>query len=199
VCLRCGQLWYLTAELSSCVLCVKNRTPFERIVSPYRYDFPVDCLIGRLKYKNHLPTGRLLGQLLAAEVCKQTETDQKLPDIVVPVPISLDRYRQRGFNQSDEIARWCAKKLRIKVDSSACGRRMDTGSLAGLSRADRAMNIRGAFWAAPSLANQRIAIVDDVLTTGATAGEFATELLDMGAQAVELWVVARTPIGQDQN
>jgi len=61
------------------------------------------------------------------------------------------------------------------------------------------LNIRGAFWAEPSVANQRIAIVDDVLTPGATAGELATELLDMGAAAVELWVVARTPIGLDQN
>jgi len=199
VCLRCGQLWYLETELSSCVLCANNRTPFERIVSPFRFDFPVDYLIRRLKYKNHLPTGRLLGQLLAGEVRKQTPSDQKLPDIVLPVPLSLVRYRHRGFNQSDEIARWCARHLRIPVELSACGRHMDTGSLAGLSKAERALNIRGAFWAESSVVNQRIAVVDDVLTTGATAGEFATELLDMGAAAVELWVVARTPIGQIQN
>ncbi len=149
-------------------------------------------MIGRLKYRQQLPFGRLLGSLLAEEVARVT-TDNQYPDVLLPVPLSISRYRSRGFNQAGEIAHWCGKVLGIDVFPTAVGRQLDTVSLAGLDRSERSQQIRGAFWADPSLKGLSVAMVDDVLTTGATSGELATELIDYGVRDVQLWVVARTP------
>jgi len=193
LCLRCGWEWPAVEERQYCAYCDKYQTAVERIICPFRYGFPIDQLIGRLKYRYHLPTGRLLGSLLAEKVVGSLDTDS-FPDSLLPVPLNRQRYRQRGFNQSVEIARACGSRLGIPVLNEEAGRHFDTGSLAGLSRAERGMRIRGAFWVSECLRGTRVAIVDDVLTTGATSGELATELIDSGVSDVQLWVVARTPV-----
>jgi len=206
VCLRCGFVWNDSVWRSECAHCVNYRTGFSRVVCPYRYDFPIDGLIQRLKYQSHLPSGRLLGCLLAREVADQLDIDD-YPDVLLPVPLHAVRYRERGFNHAAEIARWCGQKLGIHSCPHFIERRFDTGSLAGKSRADRSLHIRGAFRVVEqralrltgrarrqtSLDGLSVAIVDDVLTTGATAGELATELLDNGVATAQLWVIARTP------
>jgi len=164
-----------------------------RIVCPYRYDFPIDGLIHQLKYQEKLSLGRLLGALIAAEVEKRLKIDQ-YPDCLIPVPLNATRFRSRGFNHAAEIAAGCAQTLNIESKPDLVDRRFDTASLVGLSRAERGLRIRGAFWCDESLKGRSVAIVDDVLTTGATAGELATELLDNGVAQVQLWVVARTPV-----
>ena len=200
VCLRCGFVWPDTLWRKECAHCVNYRTGFDRIVCPYRYDFPIDGLIHRLKYRNHMASGRLLGSLLAREAANQMERPD-YPDVLVPVLMQTIRYRDRGFNQAAEIARWCGREVGIDSCPRLVGRRFDTGSLAGLSRAERALHIRGAFMVIEeqaqhltSLQGLTVAIVDDVLTTGATAGELATELLDHGVASAQLWSVARTPV-----
>ena len=192
ICLRCGFAWADTELRQECAQCVNYQTGLERIICPYRYDFPIDGIIRRLKYQQHLPSGRLLGHLLANEVDSRLDI-AAYPDYLLPVPLSLARQRMRGFNHAAEIARWCARQLHIECHPSAVGRRVDTGSLVGLSRAERGLRIRGAFWAHEALQGCSVAIIDDVMTTGATAGEFATELLDHGVREVQLWVIARTP------
>ena len=104
------------------------------------------------------------------------------------------RLAQRGFNHAADIARFAASRLNLPWSDELAERIEDTGSLAGLSRAEREHRIRGAFAVSDRVADQHIVIVDDVLTTGATSGELARELYDTGAATVELWVVARTPI-----
>lgn len=193
LCLRCGSEWPFAQDLQLCACCAKYRTEINQIISPYRYGFPIDYLISRLKYQQHLPTGRLLGSLLAQQVKLNINIDQ-FPDILLPVPLSRERYQQRGFNHANEIARSCGLELGIPVYDQSVGRHFDTGSLAGLTRAERGARIRGAFWAAENLNSARIAIVDDVLTTGATSGELATELRDSGVNECQLWVLARTPV-----
>lgn len=196
-CLRCGYALVSNVEHQDCAHCAKYQTAISQIISPFRYGFPIDHLIGRLKYHQHLASGQLLGSLLAQKVKDVVNIDH-YPDILLPVPLSVQRYRQRGFNHAAEIAFACGKELGIPVQAQAVGRHFDTGSLAGLSRAERSMRIRGAFWADERLRSTRVAIVDDVLTTGATSGELATELCDFGATDIQLWVVARTPVtGKD--
>lgn len=193
LCLRCGFSWPCASDRQQCAHCAKYRTTIDHIICAYRYGFPIDHLIARLKYSQHLPSGRLLGSLLAQQVKFANKPDQ-FPDFLLPVPLSCQRFRQRGFNHSTEIARSCGIELGIPVAAHLVGRHFDTGSLAGLSRAERSMRIRGAFWADERLASARVAIVDDVLTTGATSGELATELRDSGVGHIQLWVVARTPL-----
>jgi ComF family protein len=187
LCLACGQPLNNTAQI--CAKCVKNTSPYAQLVVPFRYSFPVDRLIADLKYGGKLSYGRVLGVLLAMEAKRRVAV---LPDVLIPMPMHKLRYRQRGFNQSVELAHWCADSLGLTMRTNWVDRHIDTPSLAGLTKASRELEIRGAFTAKSVVRGQHIAIVDDVLTTGASSAELARELYDSGAARVSLWVVART-------
>lgn len=175
----------------SCLDCRLKISVFTQIVVPYRYHFPVDQLIQGLKYRQQRQIARVLGSLLARFV-SQHRCDADLPDFLIPVPMHVARQATRGFNQADDIARWCAHDLKLHSWPGAAQRIVNTVSMAGLSRAARQNRILGAFRADEAVAGKRVAIVDDVLTTGSTARELARELYDTGALSVELWVLART-------
>ena len=174
--------------LSCCPDCQSIDTIYRRIVAPYRYEFPIDHIIGRMKYGHRRLFGRVLGSLLASSV----KSIESLPDVLVPVPLHATRQAERGYNQAADIARWCAHELKLQCKPWLVSREVDTGSLAGLSKAERQLQILGAFRASPEVKGCRVAIVDDVMTTGSTARELARELYDTGALSVELWVLART-------
>lgn len=199
LCLNCGaeltgvpRKQIAPAGTLCCPDCAGLDSPFSRIVAPYRYAFPVDRLIQALKYSDQRVLARVFGTLLARTVRRQRLPGQPLPEQLMPVPLHASRLRQRGYNQSADIARWCARELGIQSRARAVAREYDTGSLAGLSRAERQHRILGAFRAQDQVAGRHVAIVDDVLTTGSTARELARELYDTGAASVELWVLART-------
>jgi ComF family protein len=182
-----------TAERCSyyCAKCCASSRSLTRIVAAYRYDFPLSGMIQQMKYQEKRQTARVLGSLLARAVGQRTANNQ-LPDMLIPVPLNRKRQLQRGFNQARDIARWCARDLNNIPVNECVSRIVDTDSLAGLSRAERQFRILGAFRASPVVADKHVAIVDDVLTTGSTAGEMAREIYDTGASSVELWVLART-------
>lgn len=177
-----------TGNFYCCRSCEGIDGVFQRIVAPYRYEFPIDHIIGRMKYGQRRVFGRVLGGLLATSA----KSLESLPDVIVPVPLHASRQVERGYNQAADIARWCAVELDLQYKPWLVTRVFDTGSLAGLSKAARQLRILGAFRASPAVKGCRIAIVDDVMTTGATARELARELYDTGALSVELWVLART-------
>ncbi|MFK7852605.1 MAG: ComF family protein [Granulosicoccus sp.] len=174
-----------------CRECRRDGSVFSRIIAPYRYSFPLDKLIRVLKYRENRQIGRVLGCLLARSV-RSRQGDQGLPDYLLPMPLHPDRQASRGYNQASDLARWCARELGLVSWPGGACRIVDTGSLAGLSRAERQYRILGAFRADQAVQGKRIAIVDDVLTTGSTSRELARELYDTGAESVELWVLART-------
>lgn len=191
LCLTCGEELPGSGD-DRCDDCSRCNSAFTRIVAPYRYAFPLDRLLHSQKYGGKRVLGRIWGVLLANSVRAVTPAGQALPTRLIPVPLHADRRQMRGYNQSADIARWCARELGLKSASHAVSRVFDTGSLAGLSRAERQYRILGAFRADDSVAGQHLAIVDDVLTTGSTTRELARELYDTGAASVELWVLART-------
>ncbi|MFK7996256.1 MAG: hypothetical protein AB8B87_19110 [Granulosicoccus sp.] len=161
-----------------------------QIIAPYRYAFPVDRLIKRIKYREDRQLTRVLGTLLAEAVRQNNAVS--LPEMLLPMPLHASRLRRRGFNQAMDLALWCGKSLGIRVEKCRVSRIVDTGSLAGLNRQERQLLILGAFRADSALVGKRVAIIDDVLTTGASARELAREIYDSGAESVELWVLART-------
>jgi ComF family protein len=109
----------------------------------------------------------------------------------VPVPLHVARHADRGFNQSAEIARRAAQDLRCRYDERLIRRVHATRPQVGLRLGERRTNLRGAFRASGNLRGQRVAVVDDVLTTGATAGAVAAALVEAGAASVDVWCIAR--------
>ena len=159
-----------------------------RVLGPWRYQFPVDALIKSLKFGSDRAAARLLGSLLAKE---RLTAGGPLPHCVVPVPLHARRLRDRGFNQANEIAQFAARPLGLRVAAGALRRQKATVAQSGLSLSGRLANPHGAFVATGALTGTRIALVDDVITTGSTAVAAAEALLAAGAAEVELWVLAR--------
>ena len=161
----------------------------ERCLAAFAYAFPVDHLIQLLKYRGQLAVGRVLGALLARSV--QALGLHYEVDCVVPVPLHPGRHADRGFNQSAEIARRVARVLGRETCEGAVGRLRDTRPQVGLRPDQRRLNIAGAFVASARIRGRRVAVVDDVLTTGATVGAVAAALRQAGAISVDAWCVAR--------
>ena len=176
-----------------CVRCRLAPPPWSRAVAGVDYGYPWDRLLTDLKFHQRLePTAALLGPLLARL------HDARATGVrVVAVPLARERLRERGYNQSWELARRLARALALDTHADALFRARDTGHQLGLHRDARAANLQGAFVVTPRHAawvrGARIALVDDVLTTGATAHAAVRTLRAAGARDVQVWVVARTP------
>ena len=172
------------------------RTPphFERAIAAVDYTHPWDRLISDFKYHGGLDLSGALCDLLLAEHQRHT---LEVPDCVMPVPLAAQRWRERGYNQSWELARRCAQRLGVRADPQGLLRIRETPFQLSLPRDRRLANVRGAFAVEPTrradIAGCGIALVDDVMTTQATADELSRVLLDAGARSVQVWVVARTP------
>ena len=157
------------------------------ICRPWSFDFPVDSLVRALKFRGERCHARILGTLLARE---RLRCAAPLPDWVVPVPLHPLRLRQRGYNQAAELARFAARELSLPLDCTALRRTRATREQTGLGSDARALNVSGAFAVTRSLRGLRLALVDDVVTTGSTVGAAFAALKAAGAGGVELWVVA---------
>ena len=185
-CPRCG-LPHGGDESQVCGACLRQPPPFDRMVSLFRYEEPVRHLIQSLKFGARLPHARLLGTLLA-ERLKETAD---WPEAIIPVPLHPSRYRERGFNQSLEIARWVSRFTRVPLAWHRAGRLRQTDAQSRLHADERKANIRKAFTVNGTLPYRHVAILDDVVTTGATAGELARTLRRAGASRVDVWTCVR--------
>lgn len=176
---------------SLCADCLTHPAAFDRIIAPLRYTTPVDDLVSAFKYHHGLPLGRMLSALLADAVDRK----KSRIDLLLPVPAGAARLRERGFNQATEIAQALSRRLAIPWSASHLLRAGSTGQQRVLSRHGRRRNVRGMFSCEGDLP-ARIAIIDDVVTTGATADEAAHTLKRCGVEHVEVWAIARTPRAQ---
>jgi len=181
-CLRCGEA--LTAA-AVCGRCLRQPPAFDTVLAPLHFEAPVSRMIHAFKFRGDLAAGRLLAGLLADAV------GDRRPHFLLPVPLHPRRIRQRGFNQSLEIARYLGRTYRIPIMPRLLSRIRDTPPQHTQAATQRRANIRGAFRVNEELTGARIAVVDDVLTTGHTAAEIAQVLKRAGAKQVDIWVVAR--------
>lgn len=161
---------------------------FELACVPWAYRWPIDAFVRALKFDGERSHARLFGGLLAAE---RAALGPPWPDCVVPVPLHALRLRERGYNQAALIARHAALACGRPLRAQALARVRATRAQSALGIADRRANVAGAFCASPVLAGLRVALVDDVATTGSTAAAAARALRAAGAASVELWAVAR--------
>lgn len=182
----------LAPERGTCETCLGRRPVFDASFAPYRYEFPLVELIHRLKYGGQVAIARLLGSVLARRLA---ERGVPAADAVVPVPLHPSREAKRGYNQAAEIARFAAEQLRLPVLDRAAMRIRNTDEQAALPAIVRRVNVSGAFEVRAGSLPPSVAIVDDVLTTGATADALAAALKRAGCRRVEVWAVARA-VGQ---
>lgn len=171
-----------------CGSCQAREPSFDTCYSPYRYGPPLDYLIKRLKFHQDLAVAELLGSLFS-QFLHNAAIEQ--PDVILPVPLHARRLAERGFNQSLEIGRVISRTLVCPVNYKLARRVRETEPQSLLPAGRRSENIRGAFAVPAQIHSKHIAILDDVMTSGATVNELARVLRKAGAKKVDVWVLAR--------
>lgn len=170
-----------------CGHCLKDPPLFTRTIAVFSYSFPLDKLVQAMKYGEQLALANAFAEKLALRIDKSD-----LPDGIVPMPLHPAKLRERGFNQSLLLAATVARKLNIELLASACQRVRDTPPQSALPWKERKRNVRNAFRCDKDLSGKRVALVDDVLTTGASLNALAEAVQKRGAAEISAWVVART-------
>lgn len=168
---------------ASCGRCLSEPPHYDATIAALAYDFPADALVQALKFRGELALAPFLAQLLV------TAIPDPFVDWIMAVPLAPRRLRERGYNQAVEIARHIDPR---RLSLELCVRERDAPPQMELPWAERQRNVRGAFRCARLLEGATIAVVDDVMTTGATLDEIARTLKRAGAARVVNWVVART-------
>lgn len=173
-----------------CGECLRKPPRFAATVAAHAYAFPLDRLIQALKYEHRLELALPLGDALADAVRRAPALVTGV-EAVVPLPLSRARQRERGFNQSIEIGRIVARRTGLPL-VRCLSRTAHAPPQASLPWRARAGNVRGAFSCDQALAGRHVAVLDDVMTTGATLDAAAAAVIAAGAARVDAWVVART-------
>lgn len=181
----------LAAPAPVCGHCLRAPPPFAAAHAPFRYGDPLDRLLTRFKFAADLAAGRVLGTLLVEAVAASLPRGA----VVLPMPLHRRRLAERGFNQAWELARMLARGAGLSTRADLLLRMRATDPQTGLTAVSRRRNVRGAFVVPPSRApwidGRPVVLVDDVITTGATAAEASRALLRAGAAQVTVVAVAR--------
>ncbi len=192
--LACPQCGVSVQTEGLCAACLQHPPPFASTIAPLAYVGSVRYLLTQFKFHGRLSHGVPLRVALHEAVAGR-ETD--MPQVLIPVPIHRRRLAERGFNQAVELTRPLARELQIPVLLNAVQRQRATAPQFQLRGDERVANVRGAFvLRAGTLLPKHVAIVDDVLTTGATVRELAKLLRKHGCERVEVWCAARTLAGE---
>ncbi|MGM0569717.1 ComF family protein [Marinobacter sp.] len=194
-CVRCGLPMLLARPGAerTCGECLKFQPGYDRAFIPWRYEFPVDRMISRYKYQGQRHYARpLLGDMATQVHDLLSRHPCRRPDLLVAAPMHRKRQRQRGFNQAAEIAEAISQRTGIPWSDRLLRRPRSARPQSGLDRKQRLTNLAGLFEVRGRVP-QHLALVDDVVTTGATAGTLAALLRKHGAGTVEIWALARTP------
>ena len=216
--LRCQRCALRVPEgVAVCGACIKSPPVFDSALASVDYGHPWDQLIARFKFNAALDLSNTFADLMLRthsahlqreqrkqcdnrcdDRCDEQPDDPNAPaDLLLPVPLSAQRLRERGYNQAWELARRAARALQIRADAKLLLRVKDTPHQLAFPPASRAANVRGAFAVEPTrwaeLRGKRIVVFDDVMTTASTANEIASVLRQAGAARVHIWVIARTP------
>jgi ComF family protein len=170
-----------------CGHCLTHPPLFSSTIAVFGYSFPLDKLIQGMKYGGQLSLAHAFAKKLAQRI-----VTSDLPDYVIAMPLHPAKLRERGFNQSMLIAATVARELKLKLLAGACRRVRDTPPQSALPWKERKKNVQNAFCCDTDLAGKRVALVDDVLTSGASLNALAGAVQKRGTGEVAAWVIART-------
>lgn len=193
VCARCGEILTIgNAEV--CTACVQAPPPFVAAFAIGPYDGALRGVIHLLKYNSVRPAAQMLGREVAKVLARNASKLGENP-LILPVPLHRAKDRDRGFNQAEEIANAVKKVTGFAIDRHVLVRKRPTVSQTGMTAHQRRENVRGAFVLRKrglEIVNERnIILIDDVMTTGATAAECTRVLLRAGARQVLVATAAR--------
>ena len=181
----CPQCALPSPAAAVCGSCINRSPHFDATFALWRYEFPCDGLVQALKYRAQLALAGFFARSLASRPLPEV-------DVVLPMPLHAKRLAERGFNQALEIARGLARYRGTPIEPRGVLRVKNTPPQTELPYEDRAKNVRGAFLCELDLSGASVAVLDDVMTTGATLNELARVLKRAGATRVENFVIART-------
>ena len=185
-----------------CLDCLQEPPPYTKTICAFDYFAPISGLLNQFKHQRNLAAGRLLTSCLSKTITKVALKDKAMmPQLLIPVPLHKRRLRQRGFNQAQFIATGLSQSLNVRMNTVVCHRPEYQSPQQGQTRKQRLEQMKGIFKVTPKKADQRIsriAIIDDVMTTGATAQALSTDMLNSwgGPLDIQVWCVARA---QPQN
>jgi len=184
---RCPCCALPAPESRHCGRCLSEEPHYDTTAAALAYGYPLDAAIQAFKYRNALGLTRSFVALMDQAIGQPPRID-----LVIPTPLSQPHLAERGYNQAHELARGIAQRRRLPLDAQALIRHQQGPAQAQLPWKERAKNIRGAFSTARRFDSLHVAVVDDVMTTGATLNEMAKTLKKAGAAQVSNWVLART-------
>jgi len=184
-CARCALP--LPEASPACGRCLRHPPPLTRTIAVFRYASPLDRLLPRLKFYEDLAAGRLCATLMAQALCAAPR-----PEALIPLPLHRQRLRERGFDQTLELARPLARAFALPLRDDLLARVRETAPQSRLDAPGRRRNLRSAFTVRTDRPlPAHVALVDDVMTTGATLHAAADALLRAGVVRVDAWVCAR--------
>jgi len=181
-CQQCG----LATQGELCGGCLNNPPHYDATTALFSYAYPADAILQHYKYNNALYLSQTFGHLLAEEIVPFNI------DVIIPMPLHPSRLQERGFNQSLEVAKVIAKQLNLVIDATSCSKTKNTPPQASLPLKERLKNMKGAFSCQPLMAGKHVALIDDVMTTGASLNALAKTIKQAGAAKVSCYVLART-------
>lgn len=192
---RCGRCALPVPDgVAVCGRCLRDPPGFDAALAAVDYGNPWDRLLTHFKFHAALDLADAFAERLHDAVARSGAPP---PGLLLPAPLSAERLRERGYNQAWELARRLARRLRAPAAADLLLRVRHTPQQMALPLSDRAANVRDAFAVEPrrrhELRGREVTLVDDVLTTGATAEEMARVLRDAGVARVQVWALARTP------
>lgn len=173
-----------------CAKCLQRPRSFDSAWTAFVHLDPVRRGIHRFKFAAAFDQGRLLGRLMAHRL---KQRGAPMPDLVIPVPIPRRKLLTRGFNQTQELARALRHVMKLNLASDAVRLQRTPQEQIGQTAAQRRRNLRGAFQVERDLSGLHVALLDDVMTTGATLDALAGAARKAGAAKIEAWALARAP------
>lgn len=174
-----------------CGECISNPAPFTLAIACFRYEVPIGKAIQLLKYSHKRYFAIFFARLLTKRI-QQEYIDTPIPSLLLPVPMHKKKLKERGFNQAFLISQQLSKSLSIPTNTQILQKVRSTIAQTGLDKRQRMQNLKGAFTITKPISGLHIALIDDVMTTRATADLLCKLLLDAGAQQVDVWCIART-------
>lgn len=176
-----------------CATCLAHPPAYAAAWTPFLLEAPVQQHIHALKYHATFAPARALAQLMAAALAERLSQPAVAATVLIPVPLHFTRRWRRGYNQSLEIARVLSRQLDLRLRPNWARRLRRTADQIGMDAVARRRNLKNAFAVDARVAGQRVILLDDVMTTGATLNELARACRRAGAKEVEVWALARVP------